>query len=211
MGEAIVSTILEKLASILVEQTAAEVRLISGAEEKVKNLHRRFHLIKAVVEDAEKRQMKENAVRVWLNDLKHASYDMEDVLDEWNIRKLQMRTVRPSFIIPSYWFSPGQLVRRHHIASEIKSLDKELDNIVRDINAYGFIISREQGSGEVASRTSTTSFLDESHEVRGRNDLQNEVASRLMNGSESSTASAGGSSQVPAQLPIIILLVKLVK
>ncbi|KAK9228749.1 hypothetical protein WN944_021705 [Citrus x changshan-huyou] len=206
MAEAIVSTILEQLASILVEQTAAEVRLISGAEEKVKNLHRRFHLIKAVVEDAEKRQMKENAVRVWLNDLKHASYDMEDMLDEWNtaIRKLQMRTVRPSFIIRSYWFSPGQLVRRHHIDTEIKSLDKELDNIVRDINAYGFIISREQGSGEVALRPSTTSFLDESYEVRGREHLQIKVANLLMSGSESSTVSTGGSSQVPTLLPIII-------
>ncbi|KAL9460890.1 hypothetical protein AB3S75_003981 [Citrus x aurantiifolia] len=219
MAEAIVSTILEQLASILVEQTAAEVRLISGAEEEVENLHRRFHLIKAVVEDAEKRQMKENAVRVWLDDLKHASYDMEDVLDEWNtaIRKLQMkrssrdtnasqpvRTVRPSFIIPSYWFSPGQLVRRHDIATKIKNLDKKVDNIVRDINAYGFIISREQGSGEVALRPSTTSFLDESYEVRGREHLQIKVANLLMSGSESSTVSTGGSSQVPTQLPIII-------
>ncbi|KDO65297.1 hypothetical protein CISIN_1g046918mg, partial [Citrus sinensis] len=202
MAEVIVSTILEQLASILVEQTAAEVRLISGAEEEVENLHRRFHLIKAVVEDAEKRQMKENAVRVWLDDLKHASYDMEDVLDEWNtaIRKLQMkrssrdtnasqpvRTVRPSFIIPSYWFSPGQLVRRHDIATKIKNVDKKVDNIVRDINAYG-----------------TTSFLDESYEVRGREHLQIKVANLLMSGSESSTVSTGGSSQVPTQLPIII-------
>ncbi|KAH9664893.1 hypothetical protein KPL70_020155 [Citrus sinensis] len=219
MAEVIVSTILEQLASILVEQTAAEVRLISGAEEEVENLHRRFHLIKAVVEDAEKRQMKENAVRVWLDDLKHASYDMEDVLDEWNtaIRKLQMkrssrdtnasqpvRTVRPSFIIPSYWFSPGQLVRRHDIATKIKNVDKKVDNIVRDINAYGFIISREQGSGEVALRPSTTSFLDESYEVRGREHLQIKVANLLMSGSESNTVSTGGSSQVPTQLPIII-------
>ncbi|KAH9713299.1 hypothetical protein KPL71_020301 [Citrus sinensis] len=219
MAEAIVSTILEQLALILVEQTAAGVRLIAGAEEEVENLHRRFHLIKAVVEDAEKRQMKENSVRVWLDDLKHASYDMEDVLDEWNtaIRKLQMkrssgdanvsqpmRTVRPSFIIPSYWFSPGQLVQRHNIATKIKNVDKKLDNIVRDINAYGFIISREQGSGKVASRPSTTSFLDESYEIRGRNHLQNKVASLLMSGSESSTASAASSSQVPTQRPTII-------
>ncbi|KAK9231672.1 hypothetical protein WN943_021911 [Citrus x changshan-huyou] len=99
---------------------------------------------------------------------------------------------------------PLESIRRHDIATKIKNLDKKVDNIVRDINAYGFIISREQGAGEVALRPSTTSFLDESYEVRGREHLQIKVANLLMSGSESSTVSTGGSSQVPTQLPIII-------
>ena len=34
--------------------------------------------------DAEKRQVKEKPVKLWIDKLKDVSYDVEDVLDEWN-------------------------------------------------------------------------------------------------------------------------------
>ncbi|KAH9713300.1 hypothetical protein KPL71_020302 [Citrus sinensis] len=211
MAEAICSTILEPLASIFVKETTAKVKLIAGAEDQVEDLRHSFHLIEDVLKDAEKRQVMASSVRDWLDDVKHTSYDMEDVLDEWNtaIRQLRMRTVSSSFIISSYWFSPGQLARRHHIATGIKNLNKKLDNINRNMIPYGCNTSLRPstvalGPSTVASRPSTTSFLDESYEVRGREHLQIKVANLLMSGSESSTVSTGGSSQVPTQLPIII-------
>ena len=44
--------------------------------------------------DAEQRQVTETAVRLWLEKLKDVSYDVDDVLDEWNTSILQQRPIK---------------------------------------------------------------------------------------------------------------------
>lgn len=95
MDEALVSLVLQQLASIFVEQAKAEVNLVEVVEDEVKKLTSNFTAIKASIEDAENRQVKENAVRGWLDKLKDISYDIHDVLDEWNtaLHKLHMKKI----------------------------------------------------------------------------------------------------------------------
>ncbi|KAJ4718949.1 NB-ARC domain-containing disease resistance protein [Melia azedarach] len=35
--------------------------------------------------------MKDESVRLWLQQLKYASYNMDDVLDEWNTARLKLK------------------------------------------------------------------------------------------------------------------------
>jgi hypothetical protein len=52
--------------------------------KKSKSLKDNLRTVKAVLNDAEKRQVKEEAVKLWLEKLKDACYEMDDVVDEWN-------------------------------------------------------------------------------------------------------------------------------
>ncbi|RVW70278.1 putative disease resistance protein [Vitis vinifera] len=45
--------------------------------------------IEAVVDDAENKQIREKAVKVWLDDLKSLAYDIEDVVDEFDTKARQ--------------------------------------------------------------------------------------------------------------------------
>ena len=91
MVDAILSPILEQLTSMAVEEAKEQVRLVKGVGKEVKKLTSSLRVIEAVLHDAEKRQVKEETVRLWLDQLRDACHDMEDVLGEWNTARLKLQ------------------------------------------------------------------------------------------------------------------------
>ncbi|KAL6335417.1 hypothetical protein AAG906_029660 [Vitis piasezkii] len=73
MADALVSIVLERLA-LVIQQHSTRIQKLTNT---LKN-------IRAVLVDAEKRQVKDEAVKIWLKDLKGLAYDMDNVLDEWS-------------------------------------------------------------------------------------------------------------------------------
>ncbi|KAL6134298.1 hypothetical protein ACLB2K_066530 [Fragaria x ananassa] len=90
MAEALVSVLLEQLASIIHQLVEQHVKLVVNVEKDVANLTHNFRAIEAVLKDAEERQVKEASVKLWLDDLKDVSNEMEDVLDDWNTEILRL-------------------------------------------------------------------------------------------------------------------------
>ncbi|CAB4267260.1 unnamed protein product [Prunus armeniaca] len=84
MAEALVSVLLEQLASITLQQIEEEVRLVVGVDQEVENLIGHLQAVQGVLQDAEERQVKEANVKNWLYNLKDVSYQINDVLDEWH-------------------------------------------------------------------------------------------------------------------------------
>uniref|UniRef100_A0A2N9GJZ6 Disease resistance N-terminal domain-containing protein n=1 Tax=Fagus sylvatica TaxID=28930 RepID=A0A2N9GJZ6_FAGSY len=80
MALALVSGITQQLGSFI----TSEFKLTASVKEEIQKLESKFRTIQAVLNDAEKRQVKEEAVKLWLDKLKDVSYEMDDVLDEWN-------------------------------------------------------------------------------------------------------------------------------
>ena len=92
--------------------------------------------------------MKEKPVKLWIDKLKDVSYDVEDVLDEWNTAILKSEIERErrvdkisdlkrkvSSIFPSssgYLSQVKQLFFRYDIAHKIKELNGKVDEIVRE-------------------------------------------------------------------------------
>nr|TKS04927.1 hypothetical protein D5086_0000138090 [Populus alba] len=93
MADALVSIVLEQLSSIVFQEVGQEVRLVVGVDNEVEKLASNFRAIQAVFADAEERQLKDQLVKHWLDQLKDVSYDMDDVLDEWgtSIAKSKMK------------------------------------------------------------------------------------------------------------------------
>ncbi|XP_052297426.1 putative disease resistance protein RGA1 isoform X2 [Citrus sinensis] len=201
MAHAIVSSLLDQLKSIAQDQVKEKWRLVTGVEQEVGKLTTNLQAIQAVLEDAEQRQMKQDkAVTFWLDQLRDASYDMEDVLEEWitETRKLQLdeggddddddndnafvtllTKVCSFFPSTSNCFgSFKQLSLRHDIAVKIREINKTLDDITSQKDRFKFA---ENVSNNVKKpeRVRTTSLVDEG-EICGRIDEKNELLSKLL-------------------------------
>ncbi|GMY21994.1 putative disease resistance protein RGA3, partial [Fagus crenata] len=84
MAEGLVTDLIKQLASIAAREAEQEIRLVIGVDEEVQKLKDSLQTVKAVLNDAEKRQVTEEAVKLWLEKLKDECYEMDDVVDEWN-------------------------------------------------------------------------------------------------------------------------------
>ncbi|XP_008228709.2 PREDICTED: putative disease resistance protein RGA3 isoform X1 [Prunus mume] len=166
MAEALISVLLQQLASIIKKQVKQEVRLVVDVKKEVAKLTRNFKAIQVVLENAEERQMKEVDVRYWLDSLKDVSYEMDDVLDEWSTEILKLHIQKQGnakkvcFYIPAAWFCFGhQVVLRLDIARKIKELDERLAQIASERQNYNFQPPK-RGIEQIEQRKSS-SFVDQ--------------------------------------------------
>jgi hypothetical protein len=195
MADALVSVVLEQLSSIINEKVGQEVRLVVGVDNEVEKLASNFRAIQAVFADAEERQLKDQLVKHWLDQLKDVSYDMDDVLDEWGtaIAKSQSKVNQHprkntrkvcSFMIFSC-FHFRKVGLRRDIALKIKELNERIDGIAIEKNRFHF------KSSEVVIKQHdhrrTVSFIDAA-EVKGRETDKGRVRNMLL--SESSQGPA---------------------
>ncbi|KAH9751740.1 hypothetical protein KPL71_014413 [Citrus sinensis] len=201
MAHAIVSSLLDQLNSIAQDQVKGKWRLVTGVEQEVGKLTTNLQAIQAVLEDAEQRQMKQDkAVTFWLDQLIDASYDMEDVLEEWitETRKLQLDEggddddddnvgAFVTFLTKVCFFFPAasncfggfkQLSLRHDIAVKIREISEKLDDIARQKDSFK-LVENVSNNVKKPERVRTTSLIDEG-EVCGRVDEKSELFSKLL-------------------------------
>ncbi|XP_062008115.1 putative disease resistance protein RGA3 [Rosa rugosa] len=201
MADAFVSVLLEQLASITYQQIEKEVRLVVGVEKEVAKITSNLKAIQAVLEDAEKRQVKEAIVRDWLEKLKDVSYEMDDVLDEWTTEILIQQVdhhqqggegsststaaaavtkKKVCFFVPSNCFCFGQVnrvIHRRDIARRIQDLSDRLNEIARERLSYNFL--NTERVFEQLERFETSSLIDLS-KTFGREDETEVVVGKLV-------------------------------
>ncbi|BFG19408.1 hypothetical protein CerSpe_056820 [Prunus speciosa] len=212
MAGALVSMVLEQLASITRKQIEEEVSLVVNVDREVENLILHFNAIQAVLQDAEERQVKDANVRNWLRNLEDVSYDINDVLDEWNTEILKHQIEKEeekegenvalkkrkvcSFIpSPSVIFSSiGKVIMRRDIAMRIKELNVKLIEIANLRQTYNF--QNTIRGTEKLERVETSSFVNVSS-IIGREEEKNRLMSMLL----SESSQQGGSPFVV--IPIV--------
>ena len=158
MAEALVSVLLEQLASITVQEAKQGISLVVGVDEEVQKLEDNLRIIQAVLENAKKRQVTDVVVKLWLEKFKDTSYNMDDVLDEWNTALIEQRIQKEEIVenayvlkkvrfsipyIPSWFNRVKKLGLRCDIAHEIKELNGTLDEIAKKRVAYEFELTRD--------------------------------------------------------------------
>nr|XP_028962692.1 putative disease resistance protein RGA3 [Malus domestica] len=200
MAEALISVLLEQLASVTYQQVGEEVKLVLNAKKDVDAFAANLEAIGAVLEDAEQRQVKEASVRNWLEKLKDVSYKMDNVLDEWKTEILKQQVENEEehggstslvtkkkkkkavcFSISSScpcFRQVRRIILRHDIALKIKSLNENLDVIAKQRETYNFQITERMISEQ--PKRETTSFVDESI-IFGRDQQKEVLVSKLLN------------------------------
>lgn len=89
MADALVSKLLQRLASATYRYIEGELKVVLNVKKEEEDFTSNLNDIQAALEDAEQRQVKEASVRNWLDKLKQKPYELGDVLDEWNIEILK--------------------------------------------------------------------------------------------------------------------------
>ncbi|GLT65124.1 hypothetical protein SLA2020_375750 [Shorea laevis] len=185
MAEALVSILLQQITTIICEEALEEVGLLKGVKEDLRKLKFNLTSIKALLEDAEQKQISDKTVQLWLDRLQEESLDMEDALDEWITVLLDRPTdgaENASFLQRKVWlflqyFSFGRVYRYHDIVCNIKGINERLDEIAKDRVRYQLtdIPSR------LPKRKESTSFINGSNIV-GRDEVRKEIIGHLLCG-----------------------------
>ncbi|XXG41220.1 hypothetical protein AAC387_Pa01g1732 [Persea americana] len=174
-----------------------------GVEKEAKRLKLTHSKIEALLTDAEKRQIKEELVRLCLSDLKHVAYDAEDILDEVECRALRSKIEEASIqtrkrkltdqFRVTHLFS--RFSSNFELGSRIKKIRESLDEIERESNHLRLrVIHHGPETEMLRMRPPTSSIVDESI-VFGREADKAKLV-RLLT-SDDSLASDSGIQLVP--------------
>lgn len=68
-----------------------ELKLIAGVNKELAKFIQTYETIRAVLEDAEEKQVKNPTVRDWLRNLKDVFYEADDLLDEFAFQALRRK------------------------------------------------------------------------------------------------------------------------
>ncbi|KAG7947872.1 hypothetical protein I3843_14G116600 [Carya illinoinensis] len=139
-------------------------KLSDGLLDKLKTV---LLSIEVVLEDAEDKQVTNPSVKKWLDELKHAVYDAEDVLDEIATKALQSK-LNAEF---------GTTLNKK-IEVRIKGVLGRLENLESQHNVMGLVQASAVGK-KPSDKLPTTSLVEYS-EICGRNDGKDEIINKLL-------------------------------
>ncbi|XP_026434674.1 putative disease resistance protein RGA3 [Papaver somniferum] len=129
-----VTEILKKLVPVI----AQEINLAWGVKDELKTLQDTLEMILAVLADAERRQMTEEVVRIWLRRLKDVAYDADDVMDELSYETMR-RCVRGNSLkhkARDFISSANPLAFHYQMSNKIKHINRRLDSITKDMSRF---------------------------------------------------------------------------
>ncbi|XP_047978033.1 disease resistance protein RGA2-like [Salvia hispanica] len=201
MGDAIISVVVERVATIL-NQIRCEVNLIRGVEKELSDLSDKLKTITDVLDDAAKRGVNDHSIKSWLKKLENTAYEMDDILDEWNYSLLKYKMgasdepePQPeqktgcSFIpSPSLYFK--KLSDRHSTANKIDNVKAKLAQILKEMDNFKFVMMHNGGlaNSEPATNPESKPWREQSTHVIDLTKVygldihskENDIVSKLM-------------------------------
>nr|POE77084.1 putative disease resistance rpp13-like protein 1 [Quercus suber] len=152
---------------------------IDGSLKKLKKLLRSANV---VLVDAEDKQYTNPSVKEWLDELQHAVYGADDILDEIGYEALRRKV---SGLIPTSVDSFNTRIK-----SELEAILNELESLTKEKDDLGL----EKVAGGVPPRP-LTNFLPEEYGVFGRDNDREAIFQKF----ESDDAAVNGPCVVPIQ------------
>ncbi|XP_047959482.1 putative disease resistance protein RGA1 [Salvia hispanica] len=167
MADAIVSAVVERVATIIEDKIRYEVNLVKGVKKELQKLSKKLNTIRKVLDDAEKKAVNDQSVKSWLKELENTTYEMDDILDEWNYSLLKHKledSAEPEHeqkigcsFIPCSCLSFKEISFRRDIAKKIEHVNATLDQILNEKDDFNFVISMPAPESH---REPTTSSID---------------------------------------------------
>ncbi|KAJ1428303.1 Virus X resistance protein-like, coiled-coil domain [Sesbania bispinosa] len=160
MADIAVSFALEQVFQLLKEET----NLLRGVHKDFSDIKDELESIQALLKDADRRAGDEaetnDGIRTWVEQLREASFRIEDVIDEY--LRLMHGANHPRCGDLVYRISNliRTLIPRHRIASEIQDIKVTVREIKERSERYRFQISHEQGSSSSTRGTEDGRWRD---------------------------------------------------
>ncbi|XP_017976522.1 PREDICTED: disease resistance protein RGA2 [Theobroma cacao] len=174
----IVENDIEKLSSFSYE----ELRLAWGVQSGLQKLSKTLNIVKAVLLDAEEKQALNNQLRVWLQELKDACYDAEDVLDEFEVEALWRQALKQRSLgdkVSNFFSSSNPLAFRFRMAHKIKKVTERFGEIAALKNNFHLSESHDGSRYVVRLDRETHSFVQAS-DIIGRDEDKEKIIKTLL-------------------------------
>ncbi|KAF8394132.1 hypothetical protein HHK36_020338 [Tetracentron sinense] len=137
MAESAVTSVLDKLIPFL----SQEVNLLTGVRQEVEFIRDELCSIQGVLRESDAREENKD----WVNQVRDIAYDIEDTLDEFNLRLQQHQG--HGFL--GFLYKTVNLVKhlkpRHHLATQIQSIKSRVHDVYERRQRYGGSSSNSLG------------------------------------------------------------------
>ncbi|XP_062007159.1 putative disease resistance protein RGA3 [Rosa rugosa] len=191
------SSIADDVLGRLASHASQQISLAWGAQLKLSKLNNTLSAIKLVLEDAEKKQVRNPLITRWLGNLKDVCHDVDDVLDELDFQKLRLKVevdncgkikgkVRQFF---SRWNPVVFNFKMGHKVKEIRERLVEIDNEKRQLALLEFpkIAEDPRAPQQVHDDRRMTASKVEASNVIGRDDDKKQIIKHLLNDTDFSS------------------------
>ncbi|KAB2614578.1 disease resistance protein [Pyrus ussuriensis x Pyrus communis] len=132
MAEAVVSMVTEGLKGGLVE----EVKFLSGVGDQIKHAQIELLLMQGFLKDADAKQEENEVVRIWVQIIRDAAYDLEDVIESFALKVALKRGGNVKLVLKRFACIFSEGVNLHKIGSEIESITAKLSKLRLSLQSY---------------------------------------------------------------------------
>ncbi|KAK9690458.1 hypothetical protein RND81_09G129100 [Saponaria officinalis] len=185
MATGIVISVAEKLYAVLHSEELREICSMFGYESELDDLKMTVFTIKSILLDTEsKYQELTHGGRDYIERLKEAVYDVDDLLDEFNTMVQMAKSKKGGKLskkVRRFFSRSNQFVVAYNMSHEIKNLRSKLDKIAKDCQQFGF----SDVYVPLKRREETMSFASEDN-IIGRETDKEAIVGMLIRDSECS-------------------------
>ncbi|XP_058089102.1 disease resistance protein RPM1-like [Magnolia sinica] len=147
MAESVAGFLLEKLSALLTQ----EASLLWGVRTEVKEINLELENMRAFLRDADRRKDSNEGLRTWVGQVRDATYEVEDIIDEFVYR--MDRPQRGGF--RGFPLNTITLLRntryRHRFATELQDLKRRIAAISMRKDQYNLINTEDGSSSQDAN------------------------------------------------------------
>lgn len=179
MAETFLFNITESALSKLSSLAAEQISLVWNIRSEVRRLQNTLSTIKAVIMDAEEQQLKNHEVRDWLQKLKDAVCNIDDLLDDLTIQYPPQRDMDILNKVTGFFSGWNSVVFRFKIGHRIRGLRKKLDEIAADRSKFHFTEKAHMTFMDNNVREQTHSYVRAS-DIIGRESDKESIVQMLL-------------------------------
>ncbi|GLU17209.1 hypothetical protein SLE2022_335970 [Rubroshorea leprosula] len=157
MGDVVLGPIVDATISKVISVATAQINLAVSWKAELRRLCKKLTMIHAVLQDADRRQVGESAVKLWLENLRDVAREAEDVVDEVVYERLKqevwIQKQMKKKVCLFFTFS-NPFIFRLKMANKIKNLIASIVEISKEAADFG--LQSRLASHEPRSNLQTT-------------------------------------------------------
>jgi hypothetical protein len=135
--------VLDALASyvtkMLTDMAREEVAMLIGVSGEIDDLSVKLGDLKNFLADADRRNITDESVRAWVEELKRAMYLATDILDLCQLKAMEQGPTKEIGCLNPLLFCMRNPLHAHDISTRIKALNEKLDDICKRGSSFNFI------------------------------------------------------------------------
>ncbi|XP_047951043.1 putative disease resistance protein At1g50180 [Salvia hispanica] len=155
MAEAVVSTALETIRDLLLE----EGRFLAGVADQVKELERQLREMKCFLQDADKRRHQSRTIFNWISEIRNLVYRSESAIERHTTYRVSSKRRGLRQFVCKYSCILKDCYSLHQLGYEISQITSNLERISKDMQESGIkrsIIINPNGEGESLAGNNTS-------------------------------------------------------